>query len=81
MVERSLLFFCGQMCVTRTFVQESNIFCNTNILFSKPTKKSTAAYCFSLSVIKKIDNSSTLRSYILLIINYIVLKMKFKFPK
>ena len=44
-----IAFFCGQMCVTQTFVQESNFFSNTNILLSKPTKKSNAAYHFSLA--------------------------------
>lgn len=34
-----IAFFCGQICVTQTFVQESKFFGNPNILLSNPTKK------------------------------------------
>jgi hypothetical protein len=36
------------MWVTQNFVQESKFFGNPNILLSKPTKKSNAAYHFPL---------------------------------
>jgi hypothetical protein len=53
MVERSLLFFCGQMCVTQTLCKKVSFSVIRTFYFQNPQKKATPPTIYRYGQLKK----------------------------